>query len=40
MTNAASSAEQAAQIAAARDRQLAFVADCSDNDWTARALDG
>ncbi len=38
MTDIDSPAEHAAQIAAARDRLLAFVATCTDDDWHAAPL--
>lgn len=38
MTDLDSPAEHAAQIAAARDRLLAFVATCTDDDWHAAPL--
>jgi DinB superfamily len=38
MTDVQSAAEHAAQIAAARDRLLAFAAICTDQDWHAAPL--
>jgi hypothetical protein len=38
MTDARTPAEHADQIAAARDRLLAFAAGCTDDDWSARPL--
>jgi hypothetical protein len=38
MTDARTPAEHAEQIAAARDRLLAFAAGCTDEDWLARPL--
>ena len=38
MTDTSSPAEHAGSIAAARDRLLAFAADCSDEDWQSRPL--
>ena len=38
MTDTYRPAQPAAEIAAARDRQLAFAAICTDDDWNAEAL--
>ena len=40
MTDERSPAEHAAQIDAARQRLLAFVQQCTDDDWSAAPLDG